>query len=473
MNTNLQVDVAIIGAGSAGLTARREVARETDNYVVIDPGPLGTTCARTGCMPSKVLIHIANTYHQITQSPPGMDTGNMRRIDSAEIMKHIRAKRDDFVSGVLKGMESWEETHLIKKRARFLSPNTLDLEGQHLHAKQIIIATGSEPVIPGPWQKFSEYLLDTDRFFELTELPESLAVIGLGSIGLELGQALHQLGIEVTGIDPSRAIGGLTDPEVQKYAVEYFSGFIPFLFSAAEIKDASKSQVSIKAGEQSIKANQALISTGRRPAVRDLGLENLGVTLDDSGVPPFDPTTLKLADLPIFMAGDVNGVRPLMHEAVDEGRIAGYNATRTASECFRRRTPLAITFTSPSIAIVGNTFKELEQHKYDFVVGSADFEHQGRARIMDVAHGLLRIYADRHDGRVLGAELFAPGGEHLAHLFAWSITMEMTIHDLLGMPFYHPVLEEGLRSAIRDADKQLESPARHVHTMRCNTSPVE
>jgi len=473
MDSNLHVDVAIIGAGSAGLTAQREVSRQTDNYVVIDPGPLGTTCARAGCMPSKVLIHMANTYHQITHAPPGLYNGGAPRIDGVEIMKQVRTLRDDFVSGVLKGMQRWEKTHLIKKRARFLAPNILDLQGQRLNAERIIIATGAEPVIPGPWQKFAEYLLDTDRFFELEELPERLAVIGLGPNGLELGQALHLLGVNVTGIDPNRGIGGLTYPEVQEYAIKHFSREMPLLFASADIQDASATHVDIKAGDESINVNQALIATGRRPAVRNLGLENLDVTLDDKGLPAFDQSTLKLPGLPIFMAGDANGFRPLMHEAVDEGRIAGYNATRTSPECFLRRTPLAITFSSPTIAVVGNTFQELREQKHDFVIGSADFEHQGRARIMHAAHGMLRIYAARHDGRLLGAELVAPGGEHLAHLLAWSITMQMTIADLLDMPFYHPVLEEGMRSAIRDANKQLESPARYTQTMRCHPNPVE
>jgi len=101
MDNNLNVDVAIIGAGSAGLTAQREVARQTDNYAVIDPGPLGTTCARTGCMPSKVLIHIADSCHQIKHAPPGLRKCDSAEVDSAEIMKYVRNLRDDFVSGVL------------------------------------------------------------------------------------------------------------------------------------------------------------------------------------------------------------------------------------------------------------------------------------------------------------------------------------------------------------------------------------
>lgn len=284
---------------------------------------------------------------------------------------------------------------------------------------------------------------------------------------------MNRLGLKVTGIDPDRSIGGLTDPEVQNFAIEHFSKEMPLIFASADIKDASETHVSIRAGNQSIHANQALISIGRTPAIRNLGLENLNVPLDANGLPALDPSTLQVNDLPIFIAGDVNGVRPLLHEAVDEGRIAGYNATRESPECFLRRTPMAITFTSPTIAVVGNSFKELQQQERDFVVGSADFKHQGRARILGTPHGMLRIYADRHDGKVLGAELFAPGGEHLAHLFAWSITMHMTISDLLNMPFYHPVLEEGLRSAIRDTDRQLEIPARYTQTMRCNSSPVE
>ena len=136
-------DVAIIGAGTAGLTAQAEIAKHTDNYVVIDGGTLGTTCARVGCMPSKSLIAIAKAYH----SQQGIEDLNLENTkaaspDYAKIMRRVRHLRDKFVGGVERDMQSWKD-RLIRKHARFIDPNTLDLGDETVHADKIIIATGS------------------------------------------------------------------------------------------------------------------------------------------------------------------------------------------------------------------------------------------------------------------------------------------------------------------------------------------
>ena len=130
-------DVAIIGAGTSGLSARREVARLTDNYVVIDDGELGTTCARVGCMPSKVLIQVAEDYYRRAHYDAiGITGGDRLGIDTAQVMTHVRSLRDRFVRGVLGDMEEWVDDYLIRKRARFIDPNTLDLGDEQIRAER-------------------------------------------------------------------------------------------------------------------------------------------------------------------------------------------------------------------------------------------------------------------------------------------------------------------------------------------------
>lgn len=222
-----KVDVAIIGAGTAGLAARKQVAKVTENYVVIDDGPLGTTCARVGCMPSKVLIQAANDFdrrHKFEQL--GISGSESLTIDTKKVMKHIRSLRDRFVRGVLSSVDDYEDK-LIRKRAAFIDKNTLDLGDEKIYAKKIIIATGSSPIVPGPWREFSSHLIDTNNFFEQEDLPKNVAVIGLGVIGIELGQALNRLGVNVTGIGLGKDIGGLSDPEIQDYVVDKFSKEFP------------------------------------------------------------------------------------------------------------------------------------------------------------------------------------------------------------------------------------------------------
>ena len=196
-----EVEVAIIGAGSAGLAARREVAKVTDNYVVIEAGALGTTCARVGCMPSKVLIQAANDFERRKQmAEEGILGSEQLRIDTKQVMAHVRKLRDRFVRAVKNDMNDWVQTHLIQKRATFVDRNTLDLGDEKIRAKKIIIATGSRPILPKAWEPYKSHLINTDQFFEQEDLPGSVAIIGLGVIGLELGQALHRLGVRVTGV---------------------------------------------------------------------------------------------------------------------------------------------------------------------------------------------------------------------------------------------------------------------------------
>ena len=195
-------------------------------------------------------------------------------------------------------------------------------------------------------------------------------------------------------------------------------------------------------------------ATGRTPNVDQLGLENTTLARDARGVPLFDPLTLQCGDSPVFIAGDANHVLPLLHEAADEGKAAGENAARYPQlQPMARRAPIAVVFSDPQIAMVGLRHADLPAGQY--VVGKVSFEDQGRSRVMLRNRGLMHVYAEQGSGRLLGAEWVGPRAEHIAHLLAWACQQQLTIGQMLDMPFYHPVVEEGLRTALRDAASQL------------------
>jgi len=280
-----------------------------------------------------------------------------------------------------------------------------------------------------------------------------MAVIGMGGIGSEIAQALSRLGITITGFAHADHVAGLSDTAVKCQAVALMRAeFTLHLGQAAESVIEGK-RIRVSAGDVSVVVDKILVALGRRPNVDQMGLENLGVELDEHGVPPFDSHTMQIADLPVYISGDANHHLPILHEAQDEGYIAAYNALRNDPVCFERRVPLAIVFTDPSIAVVGQS--PVERDEDETVIGEVDFSKQARARMGEVNHGLLRIYVERNSGRLLGAEMCAPQGEHLAHLLALAIQHKLTVRELLRMPFYHPVLEEGLRTALLDAATKL------------------
>jgi dihydrolipoamide dehydrogenase len=202
-----------------------------------------------------------------------------------------------------------------------------------------------------------------------------------------------------------------------------------------------------------------LAATGRTPNTDKLGLENTGIALDARGVPDFDPHTMQTSAPHIFIAGDANNELPLLHEASDEGRIAGSNAgTFPTVEAGHRRAGLGVVFSDPQIASVGKRAHELVPHT--FITGKVSFHNQGRSRVMAKNQGMLKIYADRHSGILLGAEMFGPAAEHIGHLLAWAVQQSLTVSEILGMPFYHPVIEEGVRTAFRDAAEKLKETER-------------
>lgn len=455
MPKDKRVDVAIIGAGSAGLSALKEVGKITRNFIVVEDGPLGTTCARAGCMPSKALIQVANEYHRALHlKGRGVHGGEKLRLSIPEALAWVRKVRDDFAGGAVLAAKRLG-SRLVRGRALLLGPNELRVGKTVYAAKRIILATGSRPVVPDEFLALGKLVVTTDSLFELEDLPARIGVVGLGSIGLEIGQALSRLGCDVRAFDRSRGLGNLTDPAVNAYACRHFTKEFPILFDCEARATARSGKIRIAARGRVYSADMILASMGRRPNLDALGLEALGVSLDKEGHPEFDAGTMKLPGFPIYLAGDASARRPILHEAVDDGRIAGYNSVHRRPRRFLRRAPLAITFSEPNLALVGKRRAELKRGT--FVTGEANFETDGRALIMRENYGLLHVYAGLKDARFLGAEMVGPAGEHLAHLMAWALQRRLTVFEMLRMPFYHPVVEEGLRAALRDAARQLPS----------------
>ncbi len=445
------VDVAIIGSGTAGLNALSQVRRAGKTFVLINGGEPGTTCARVGCMPSKAMIQVAEDYHRRTHlGKYGIDGHAALTLDVPEALEHVQELRDTFVDRVLgNSTDDMPPDLFIQDYARLIEPTLIEVAGQRIRAEAVVIATGSTPLVPEPWRRFGDRILTTDELFELNDLPSSMAVIGLGTIGLELGQSLSRLGVAVTGFDQLTTIAGAQDPEVAQCAIEILGSEFPIhLGQAAQITEEADDRLRVSAGEHSVIVDKVLCSIGRVPNVRGLHLESLGVPLDARGLPEVDRNSMQVGGLPVYLAGDVTSYRPILHEAGDEGKIAGYNAAHGEHVRFRRKTPLFINFCDPNICAVGERWNDLDQER--IAVGQIRFAPVGRALIMGKNKGVLRVYGDKANGRILGAEMIGPKGENLAHLLCWCIEQSLAVGDLLRMPFYHPVIEEALQAALYD-----------------------
>jgi dihydrolipoamide dehydrogenase len=470
----LTVDVAIIGAGTAGLAAYRASAAAGKRTILIGGGPYGTTCARVGCMPSKLLIAAAEAAHGVERWQEfGLRLEGALRIDGQAVMSRVKRERDRFVGFVLQGVEAMPPNDRVDGFARFIDDHTLAVDDRlQITFSQAVIAAGSSPSIPPQLRAAGNRLLVNDDIFAWDDLPRSVAVFGPGVIGLELGQALHRLGVEVLMFGRKGHVGSFSDPTIRAYAARTFAHDMHLDIDGdvdgVELQgDAVLVRYRGKMGEPiEARVDYVIATTGRRPNVGQLGLANTTLQLDAHGVPLFDRRTMQCGTSPIFIAGDVNDHIPLLHEAADQGRIAGENAARFPDvQPGLRRTPLAIVFSDPQLAIAGARFVDLKPGT--FVVGSASFENQGRSRILLRHKGLMHVYADITTGRLVGSEMIAPDAEHLGHLLSWAIQGGWTVEQTLAMPFYHPVIEEGMRTALRDAHAALvvaqsESAQRRV-----------
>ena len=438
------------------MSALSQVKRAGKSFLLIDGGSLGTTCARVGCMPSKTILHTSNVFHSRHGfSRLGIHGEEHLSIDTNFALKHIRSLRDYFVSFVLDDIKKLGNK-FVAGYAKFKDRNHIQVNETLIEFKSAIIATGTHPIIPDEWNSYRNNLITTEEIFELETFPEPIAVIGMGAIGLELGQALHRLGVKVFAFNRSQKIGNILDEKINRYAVDLFGKEFELNIGQTVSIDRQNNRLVISSENRSVEVESALISVGRKPNLEQLELHNLQINLDKKGMPKFDLETMQIEDTNIFIAGDVNKYNPVLHEASDEGKIAGYNACITNPKFFRRKVSFSIIFSDPNVISVGNNLNEIVDND-NYVVGEAEFEESGRPLIAGKDIGILRIFAEKNTGKLVAATMIGPEGEHIAHLLAWAITQSMTVIEMLNMPFYHPVVEEFIYTALKDLLKKIKT----------------
>lgn len=440
-----ECDVAIIGAGTAGLAAERSARRAGARTILIDDRFAGTTCATVGCMPSKLLIAAAKAAHAVRRAATfGVHAGNVR-VDGRAVMQRVRKMRDEFVSSTLRSIDELPEETRLRGRARFVDATTLDVGGTLVRAGAIVIAAGARPSVPDAF-KLLDNVLTNETIFELQEPPSSLAVIGAGPLGLELVQAFARLGVDVEVFDKGGKVGALRDDaaerELRRILEREFPIRLGVSIDAERVADGSR--ISWSGSSNGTRTfSHVLVASGRPPNLQGLNLDATGLELDERGVPVFDRRTMQCGKEAVFLAGDVDADVPVLHEATAEGAIAGHNAASfPAVRASSRSIPLTVTFTDPPSAVIGSPAGE------GTIAGEIDYANQGRARVEARDDGIVRLFADEN-GKLTGAAMVAPEADHMAHLIAWAIEKGMSAKELLDLPIYHPTYEEGLRNALR------------------------
>ncbi|MCF6267240.1 MAG: dihydrolipoyl dehydrogenase [Desulfuromusa sp.] len=457
-----EVEYAIIGAGTAGLGAFSRIRKQTDSVLLIQHGPYGTTCARVGCMPSKMLIAAGDLAHSIKEGAYfGIDGHN--QVNGKRVFERIKEDRTEkFVGSVLKYVSSIRDQFKTEGKATFIDQHTIDVDGKlRVKADKIILTCGSTPYVSPVFESLRHELDTSDTIFELEDLPKSLAVVGLGVIALELGQAFHRLGVETTLYGRSGRIGSFTHPDMQREVLQTLQQELNIIpqgnfTHATKVADGYELTYRTDEGEIITKTyERVLLASGRTSNLHTMKLENADLTLDSRGLPQYDLQTMQCGDAAVFIAGDATEDLPLWHEAYIEGRIAATSAINFPARKEGKRVPrMGVYYTDPQMATVGVDYKSLNPEQT--IIGRARMAHGPRHEIYNDKRGMIQVYVNKDTGSLLGAEIFGRGAEHMAQTLVLALEHKMTVDEILQMPVYHPSLEEVMKEALNKALFQLK-----------------
>jgi pyruvate/2-oxoglutarate dehydrogenase complex dihydrolipoamide dehydrogenase (E3) component len=454
-------DFVVIGGGSAGYAgARTAVTLGLKTAVIDGADELGGLCILRGCMPSKTLIESANRNLAMRHAGSFGLHAHVGEPDIRSIRDRKRLLINDFAS-YRSGQLKDGRFDLIRGMGRIVSVTddgvrlTAQLKNgdvQEVQARTVLVATGSEIVIPdlsglqetGYWT--SDTILDAD------ELPDSFIVLGGGAIALEMAHYLDGVGRKVTVVQRSKHLLSNMDADIadvvrsafEKRGIEVHCGTALKCFA---MKDGLKQVTFAKDGElQTASAAEVLVALGRRPALDKVGLAETGIELQANGAVKALPTQ-QTSSPRIFAAGDVCGPLEVVHLAIQQGEVAAKNAAsllkgENPAHTMDYRCKLFGVFTQPQAAAVGLSESEAKARGLDFTAATYPFNDHGKSMVMNELDGFVKIIASRQDGKILGASVVGPEATELIHELAVAMHLRATVHDLATAPHYHPTLSE-------------------------------
>jgi len=462
-------DLVVIGGGTAGLVAAVIAAGVGARVILIERERTGGDCLWTGCVPSKSLLAAADLAHRMrTAGAVGLAPVEPR-IDFARVMAHVDAARRTIEPHDSPERLRRDGVEVVHGEARFVAPGRVEVEARVISYRAALIATGSRPLVPAVEGLAEAGPLTSETLWDLRELPRRLVVMGGGPIGCELGQAFARLGSDVTLIEQEDRLLGKEEPEASRLVAERLDGEGVRVLTGAGVAriEGGTALVAGAGDEEPVAFDQVIAATGRRPDTDDLGLEAVGVALDEKGAVRVDER-LRTTGEHVFAAGDVTGALPFTHVAAYHARVAAVNALFLTRRKADHRAVPWVTFTDPEVARVGLTEAAARGRYGDgTVVATHDYAELDRAITAGRPYGFAKLVGD-HRGRLVGATVAAPAaGEAIAELAA-TVRRRGKIGELSEAVHAYPTFAEG---PARAADDHLS--ARYFNArVRAVTRPL-
>jgi dihydrolipoamide dehydrogenase len=448
-------DVAVIGGGPGGYSAALRCAEHGLNTVLIERAQLGGTCLNIGCIPSKAVIHAANTFADIaTGRLDGLGIAVAEpRLELSQLMTWTTGVVDKLRTGV-SNLLSGVDVEVVRGHAEVVDANNLIAHGvdgtqRTITAKNVVIATGSRPaeldVLP-----FGGTTISSDEVFRLERLPERLVVVGAGYIGLELGTAIRKLGAAVTVVEVADRVLPQFDRQLTRPVETRLRELGIELMTAGTVEGASGHGVNVRleaGGNAQLPADLILVTVGRAPVTDGLGLDRLGLASRGRFLAIDDCCQTSMRG--VFAVGDISGEPMLAHRAIAQAHIAG-DVIAGKERTWDHRAIPAVCFTDPEIFSVGLDSSDVAG-RADVFTSRVPFGANGRALTLADAVGFVQLHADTEDHRVLGAQGVGPNVAELALACGMAIEMEATLGDLSATIAAHPTLSESITDAASHA----------------------
>ena len=455
----MEFDIAILGGGSAGYSAASSAQTQGARVAIVDPGPLGGLCILRGCMPTKTILRSSDIISLMRRAKEfgllPVETG----ADLAAINDRKNQLIGEFADYRVEQLKDPRFT-LIQEKAEFISPNEVQVGTSKLKAKSFIIATGSV-IADYPIAGLNETgFITSDDALTMREAPESIIVLGAGAVAVELAQFFLRIGTKVTLLQRSGHILSQGDEDIARPVEDRFREEGMNLCTGTKIIKAAKENgrsaiyFQHEGKEKRVEAETILQALGRRPNIDGLNLTAAGVETDKGRVTV--DSEMRTNQKNIFAVGDVNGIHEVVHIAIQQGEIAGFNACNPeTSKEVDDRLKASVVFTDPAVASVGLSEKECKAANIDYRVASHPFSDHGKSMCLGETHGHVKILCDPVSGEVLGGHIVGPEAGELIHEIITLMHFRGTVNDLMNIPHYHPTLAEILTYPAEELAEQI------------------
>ena len=447
----VNVELLIIGAGTAGEYAAGTARQSMESVGLIEKGPVGGDCIFHACIPTKAMVHAARAY----KKAKSVDFFGLPTLDKLADYKSVKSFKDKVISGIAAGRdERWlkQGVQLFRGNARFISPNEVAVGDEVVRADKIIITAGSMPSVPPiPGLKETGYITNIEAL-ELEQVPERLAIIGGGPIGVEFAQVFAAFGARVHIYEALDRIMMGEDEEISQAMVGLFARqgiTVSTSVGINEVQSTSSGKViSIKTADgqqQSEEHDLILAATGRKPAIEDLDLAAAGIEAGRKGITV--STSLQTNVPHIWAAGDVTGTFLFTFVAGEQGKTAVMNAIGPEQKELHYGVLPRATFCDPEVASVGLTERQAREQGYKVKVGKFDYANLTRSIVSNETEGFIKIVAEEDSGRILGGHIMGAEASSLIHEVATAMAGGLTASIIGDTLHAYPTLSEGVRYA--------------------------